>query len=131
MIVLDTQAWLWLAADEQKLSKKAASAISRADRSSGLGLPAIAVWEAVWLHRRRRLSTTLPLRDWLARLFGLTSVQVLPLTPEICALAAELPSTMSSDPCDRLIAATALHHGSPLVTADEKIRASGCVQTIW
>jgi PIN domain nuclease of toxin-antitoxin system len=35
------------------------------------------------------------------------------------------------DPADRLIVATALHLGIPLVTTDARIRAAGVVETIW
>ncbi len=36
-----------------------------------------------------------------------------------------------SDPQDRLITATAIAEGLPLVTADEAIRAASEVRTIW
>jgi PIN domain nuclease of toxin-antitoxin system len=36
-----------------------------------------------------------------------------------------------TDPWDRFIVATAQTLNSPLVTRDERIRASGLVQTIW
>lgn len=35
------------------------------------------------------------------------------------------------DPADRVIVATALHRGVPLVTKDEAIRAWGGVECIW
>src|SRR4051794_8124710 len=38
---------------------------------------------------------------------------------------------LHGDPADRLIVATALHHGAPLVTKDEAIRRSALVQTVW
>jgi len=43
----------------------------------------------------------------------------------------ELPSSFPKDPADRLIAATAMVEGAPLVTADEQIRQAKVVQTIW
>jgi PIN domain nuclease of toxin-antitoxin system len=35
------------------------------------------------------------------------------------------------DPFDRLIAGTAIRLDAPLITGDERIRASGLVRTIW
>ena len=35
------------------------------------------------------------------------------------------------DPVDRIIVATAKHHGAALVTADKKISASGLVEVVW
>jgi len=54
----------------------------------------------------------------------------LPVTIEISLLAAELHDVLR-DPIDCLIAATALTHGVPLVTKDERIQRSGVVATIW
>jgi PIN domain nuclease of toxin-antitoxin system len=58
-------------------------------------------------------------------------VIVKPMTPEIVALAVRLPAGFPRDPADRLIAATAIVAGVPLVTADERIRQAKVVQTIW
>ena len=56
---------------------------------------------------------------------------VQPITPEIAALAVQLPAGFPKDPADRLIAATAMVEGAPLVTADERIRLARVVRTIW
>lgn len=54
---------------------------------------------------------------------GLASqVLTVTITPSIAASAVELPSTFPKDPADRLIFATALHHGLKIVTKDEAIR---------
>jgi PIN domain nuclease of toxin-antitoxin system len=58
-------------------------------------------------------------------------VMVEPITPEIAAFAVQLPSGFPKDPADRLIAATAMVEGAPLVTADERIRHAKVLQTIW
>jgi PIN domain nuclease of toxin-antitoxin system len=42
-----------------------------------------------------------------------------------------LPATFSKDPADRVIAATALVGGLALITANEHIRNSKVVRTIW
>ena len=42
MIVLDTHAWVWWLTQPEKLGKKAARAIDKADR---VGVPAICAWE--------------------------------------------------------------------------------------
>ena len=45
-------------------------------------------------------------------------------------LAVRLPAGFPKDPADRLIAATAIVEGVPLVTADERIRQAKVVQAI-
>jgi PIN domain nuclease of toxin-antitoxin system len=42
-----------------------------------------------------------------------------------------LPPSYPNDPADRIIGATALVEGLPLLTADREIRRSKSVQTIW
>lgn len=50
---------------------------------------------------------------------------------EIALVAARLPANFPSDPADRLIAATAMVDGVPLLTADKNILRSRAVKTIW
>jgi len=54
-----------------------------------------------------------------------------PLTPAIVALAVRLPEKYLRDPADRIIGATAIVEGMPLVTADKQIRQAKAVRTIW
>ena len=131
MILLDTQAWLYLGRAPELLSRRATSAIRRHEKSGGLRIAAISVWEAVWLYRKGKVRSAGPIRAWLADLVEPPALQVEPLSPEICLTAAELPLTFPSDPADRLIAATAIVLHCPLVTADERIRAANVVETIW
>ncbi len=56
---------------------------------------------------------------------------VLPINAAIAERSTQFSSRFPKDPSDRIIAATALVHGMPLVTADVQIRASGEVPTIW
>ncbi len=56
---------------------------------------------------------------------------VLPITPKVAEVSTTLFSKSHSDPADRLIAATALVHYLPLITADARILASGEVPCIW
>jgi PIN domain nuclease of toxin-antitoxin system len=56
---------------------------------------------------------------------------VRPLTRQIALAAAQLPSTFPSDPFDRIIAATAIVERVPLVTADQNIRRSRALRTMW
>jgi len=60
-----------------------------------------------------------------------TGVTVLEITPDVAALATQLPESFPRDPADRLIAATARSRSIPLVTADGRIRRSPLVKTIW
>jgi PIN domain nuclease of toxin-antitoxin system len=56
---------------------------------------------------------------------------VLPITGRICVQAFEFPVNYPKDPADRIIGATAVIEGLKLVTADQAIRQSKAVPTIW
>ena len=58
-------------------------------------------------------------------------ITILPITPEIAALATQFPDDYPRDPADRLIGATARAEGMTLVTRDERIRRSSLVRTVW
>ena len=45
------------------------------------------------------------------------------IDPPIAVASVRLPGDFHSDPADRLVGATAWHHGVPLVTADRAILA--------
>jgi len=110
------------------LSRTARAACETADV---LGVPAITCWEIALLAARGRLLDQVDIRSWLIDAFAVKPNQLLPLTPEIAALAAKLPPEVGRDPADRLIVATALHAGTPLVTKDGRIREANVVETIW
>ncbi len=129
MILLDTHALLWLVAEPQRLSKTAVRAIREAVDSDSVAIAAITLWELAWLARARRVVFVGTIDNFVARMTE--RVVVLPIDPKIAALAAGFPDRYPRDPADRLIGATALAEGIPLVTKDEHIRSSGLVQTIW
>ena len=58
-------------------------------------------------------------------------VTILPITPEIAALATQFPDDYPHDPVDRIVGATARAEGMTLVTRDERIRRSPLVRTVW
>jgi predicted nucleic acid-binding protein len=56
---------------------------------------------------------------------------VLPISGRACVRALGLPAAYPKDPADRIIAATALVEGLPLLTADRAIRRARALTTIW
>jgi PIN domain nuclease of toxin-antitoxin system len=115
--------------DSKRLSKRAFAAIRRARQNSGVAVATITMWELAWLAQNGRIVVTgsveMFIRETVAR------VILRAVTPEIAALAASFPQGFPRDPADRLIAATAMVEGCRLVTADERIRRSKVVETVW
>jgi PIN domain nuclease of toxin-antitoxin system len=126
VIVLDTHAWVWFAADDRLLSDAALAAIRNADR---IGVAAISVWEVGMLCAKGRLQVVPGVRQWVSAALKVDKVQLLPLSPEVAVLSTEL--ALHGDPADRIIVATALVAGGQLVTKDERIRQSGVVPCMW
>jgi PIN domain nuclease of toxin-antitoxin system len=126
VILLDTHAWIWWTAERDKLTPVAVDALENADQ---LAIAAITLWEIAMLVEKKRITLTRDVLGWLQDAIDDTGAEVLPLTPQIAVSATAFLELR--DPSDRLITATALTHGVPLVTKDERIQRSGVIATIW
>jgi PIN domain nuclease of toxin-antitoxin system len=129
VIFLDTHVLIWMASDPKRLSKKAREAIREARERTGVGIAAITLWELAWLAENGRIQIAGSVESFVRETSSRVIVE--PITPEIAAFAVQLPSSFPKDPADRLISATAMAEGAALVTADERIRQSKVVRTIW
>ncbi len=126
--LLDTHAWIWLAAGDSHL-KRHARKLSRAAMSSELLVSAISVYEASLIgietergrRRGKQAVRMMPtVQQWIRDALMGTQVVPVPLDAEMAATGAVLEA-MHADPFDRLIVATASLTGARLVTADTKI----------
>ena len=129
MVLLDTHVLIWAISDPGRLSKRAREAVREARTNANVAIADFTLWELAWLLEHRRLGVTDSLEGFLRE--ATEKVAIMPITREIAAVAAHLPSTFPKDPGDRLIAATAISLGVPLVTADEHIRRSQLLHTVW
>lgn len=129
MILLDTHVVAWAADDAKRLSRDATSAIRRARRDGGLAVSAITLWELAVLVARGRVQVFGSVETSVRALTE--DMTVIPITPEIAALATQFPDDYPRDPADRIIGATARAEGLTLITRDEKIRRSPLLKTEW
>ena len=129
MILLDSHVMVWTVADSKRLSKEAASAIHRARRGDGLAVSAITIWEIARLLATEKVSGYGTIEASLRRF--LEGVTVRPITQEIAILGAQFPDEYPRDPADRIIGATARAESLTLVTADQRIRRSPLIKTVW
>jgi len=129
--LLDTHVVYWLAVHPERLSRAATRAIGAAERSDGVAISSISLWELALLIDKGRIQVAGTPERFLTRLTERPSLAVLEITPQIAALTVQLPQAFPGDPADRIIAATARAHGLPLVTKDVDLQDSRLLRTIW
>jgi PIN domain nuclease of toxin-antitoxin system len=130
VILLDTHVVVWLAFDQEQISKKARNAIDDARKNAdGLAISDITLLELAALASKGRIRLDISLESFLQEVEA--RFIVLPISGRACARITGLPASYPKDPADRIIGATALVEGLYLLTSDREIRRSGTVQTIW
>jgi PIN domain nuclease of toxin-antitoxin system len=132
VILLDTHVLVWTVAEPRRLSAKAASMIRRAMKSGGVGIASITLWELAWLFARGRLRHRGTVESALDEIVEAARARVFPMTTGVAAHGAQYGEQFSGDPADRVIVATAQVEGLRLLSADERILASGVgVDVVW
>ncbi len=131
MIVLDTHAWVWWVSGSTELSRRARRAIEAGVEDGSVRVSAISVWEVAQLVARGRLELTVDVADWVGSCEALPFLGFVPVDSRIALRSTDLPAPLHEDPADRVIVATALVLGAPLVTKDNRLRRYRHIETIW
>ena len=131
MIVLDTHVWVWWLSDPQKLPARARTAVLEAAGDRAIYISAISAWEIAMLASRGRLTFTMDAQDWIAKSEALPFLHFVPVDNAIAVRSVRLAEPFHSDPADRIIVATAITMGAPIVSSDTKIRKYPHVKSIW
>ncbi len=130
-VVVDTHTLLWSLFNLARLSTRAHAALRAAEAAGEpIYVPSITVVELRYLVEKRKYTEA----DYATIITTLkdtaSAPTVVALDLNIADALAQVPRAIVPDMPDRIIAATALHLGLPLVTRDTDIRASS-VMTIW
>ena len=130
MIICDTHVLVYAVLHPEQLSKPARCAWDAAQPAERACLD-VSVWEMAALFARsgdRTINSNPQLL--IEQILETAAVRLLGVTPEIAVAATGLLGSRG-DPIDRLIAAAALVHRAPLVTADARLRGIPGLKTIW
>jgi PIN domain nuclease of toxin-antitoxin system len=117
-LLLDTHIWIWSVGDPQRLSRRVAKALE--DVQNQLWLSPISIWEALLLHRKRRLKIPEGFSTWVTRALTTLPLIEAPLNFEVAA-ALTAVSLPHADPADHFLAASAKAFGLTLITSDRNL----------
>jgi PIN domain nuclease of toxin-antitoxin system len=118
-LLLDTHVVLWLDAGDSRLRVGTRDAIDQFWQAGGsILVSSVSAWEIALLANTGRISLDCPPEAWIERFLGRPGVSATPLTWRASARAYQLPNFERRDPADRLLVATAIEIGCPLVTYD-------------
>jgi PIN domain nuclease of toxin-antitoxin system len=130
-VVADTHAAVWYLLQSPRLSVTAGNRMAATIAAGDpILVPAICLVELVYLVEKGRI----PRSDWEQLQAALrqedSGYRVVPLDEAIARGVERVPRDQVPDMPDRIIAATALHLGLPLVTRDGRIREAG-LEVVW
>ena len=124
-LLLDTHTWAWTISNSERLSDAARAAVEKAEI---IFVSPISFFEIGQKTRLGKWPEMVPLLNDLPSLLTQQGGDIAALEPAICLSAATMDWD-HRDPFDRMLAATALHYGLPLVSAD--LIFDGKVPRIW
>jgi len=129
--VADTHAVIWYIFGDTRISAKAQKTIDEAARNGRyVGISTMTLAEIVYLNEKKRIAS-----DTLSRLITLLRdpenvLTEIPIDSGIVESMIHIPRQDIPDLPDRVIAATALSLGVPIITRDRKIQAAN-LQSLW
>ena len=118
MILLDTQAALWLDSGDARLGQQSRLEIELAWQSVGVAVSAITFWETAMLRDKGIIRFPDDILIWRREQLAQGLIEI-PVNGDIAARVGFLQD-FHGDPADRIIVATALQ-GHTLVTSDRRI----------
>lgn len=129
--IADTHTAIWYLFSDPRLGSAASAFIDHTvQKGDHIGISAISIVEMVYLIEKARISPT-ALHDLRAAIADPKAVlRYVALDEEIALKMADIPRQDIPDLPDRVIAATALFYGVPVLSRDGRIHSSN-IKAIW
>jgi PIN domain nuclease of toxin-antitoxin system len=127
--VTDTHSIIWHMTENPKLSNKAKLAFEKADNGQDeIFIPCITFFELLYLTEKQKLA--IDFENFIEIVSSSKNYKIEPLCLRIIEKSRMIPKDEISDPWDRIIAATSMHLGFPLITRDKSLQKIG-LEIIW
>jgi PIN domain nuclease of toxin-antitoxin system len=121
-LLLDTHIALWLDSGDDHLRPNSRALIDGCWRNGGtIFVSAVTAWEIALLVDTGRIDLDVPIEAWVRRFLERPGIEAVALGPGPASRAYQFHHLEDRDPADRLLIATAVELGCPLVTYDERI----------
>ncbi len=122
-LLLDTHIVLWLNSGDERLGEATRRTIDTAWKAGGrILISSVSVWEIAILVDKGFIELDLPVNEWVERFLDRPGLEAVALDQVTAARAYSLHHLEHRDPADRLLIASAIGLGCPLVTRDDRIR---------
>lgn len=130
-VLADTHSIVWSLFDPRRLSPAAFASLNLASQTGRIFVSAITLVELNYLTGKK----SFPYTGVLPRLVALATdpnepIELLPLSLQVALAMDQVPRAEIPDMPDRIIAATAVAHQLPLVSADSDIQGSASLKAI-
>lgn len=129
VIFLDTHALLWWALDPGQLSPTATRRVAEMERQGGFA-SAISIWELGVKVQRGKLDLGIGIDEFARRVEQSAVVELVPVDTTVWLRSLALDWD-HRDPADRVIVASALLKGVPLLTKDQALLDFAGVSCLW
>jgi len=114
---------LWLNSGDERLGEATRRTIDTAWKAGGrILISSVSVWEIAILVDKGFIELDLPVNEWVERFLDRPGLEAVALDHVTAARAYSLHHLEHRDPADRLLIASAIGLGCPLVTRDDRIR---------
>jgi len=125
-LLLDTHIVLWLDAGDDRLRPETHARIDACWQHGGtICVSAVTAWEIAALVDTGRIDLDVPVDEWVDRFLQRPRIKSVPLEHRAPSRSYQLHHLEHRDPADRLLIATAIELGCPLITYDERILRFG------
>jgi len=126
--LLDTCTLFWLVSEPGRISDQARSVIQ--ENRDNLFVSAISAFEFGVKERKGKFKFPYPAEEWFRRVLKDLGVAQVPINFQIATKSTQLPPH-HTDPCDRIIVATAQEYGMRIITPDPLIQKYPQAECVW